>query len=387
MKLFHLSDLHIGKQLHRYSMNLEQRAILAQVVELAREEKPDVVMIAGDVYDSPVPSAEAVSVFDGFLRELCEIVPQITVLIIAGNHDSAKRLDFASSILAKNKVHIVGMPPTKPEERIPRVTCEDAYGAVDFYLLPFVKPAYVRNVFDEEITSYDMAVRKLLEREKVDTTRRNVLLSHQFYTASGAAPVTSESEVHFVGGIENVDIAPLAVFDYAALGHIHRAQKIGKPQYRYCGTPLQYSVGEAGETKSLTVVELAECGSEPVIREVPLVQNRQVRRLKGTLDEVLAQADERNCHDYVSIMLTDEVEAAYPKERLEEVYDHILEIRIDNARTRRMLDMTAPEEEVLDPYTMFGTFFAEMNGREMTPEEESMLQSVINGEEETHETD
>ena len=207
-----------------------------------------------------------------------------------------------------------------------------------------------------------MAVRKLLEREKVDTTRRNVLISHQFYTASGAAPVTSESEVHFVGGIENVDIAPLSVFDYAALGHIHRAQKIGKPQYRYCGTPLQYSVGEAGETKSLTVVELAECGSEPVIREVPLVQNRQVRRLKGTLDEVLAQADERNCHDYVSITLTDEVEAAYPKERLEKVYDHILEIRIDNARTRRMLDMTAPEEE-------------------------GVLRSVINGEEETHETD
>lgn len=377
MKLFHLSDLHIGKQLHHYNMGSEQRAILLKIVETAREQRPDVIILAGDIYDSPVPSAEAVSILDDFLSALCEIEPQITILMIAGNHDSAKRLDFASSILAKHNVYIAGLPPMQPEEHMSRVTLCDSYGEVDFYLLPFVKPAYVRNLFDEEGVSYDRAVRGLIERETIDESRRNVIVSHQFYTAGSSAPRTCESEVRLVGGIENVDVSVLAPFEYAALGHIHRPQKMGKDIYRYCGTPLQYSVSEAGERKSITVVELGAKGSEPKIEEIPLVPLREVRKLSGTLEEILAMAAQEVCHDFVSITLTDEIEAYQPKERLEERFDHILEIRVDNARTRKLLELTGEEQELLDPYEAFCAFFSEMNGREMTEQEEALMRQVI----------
>ena len=278
MKLFHLSDLHIGKQLHHYNLAAEQRKTLAQIVALAKSEHPDAILIAGDIYDTPVPSAEAVSVFDAFLSALCEIEPQIAVMIIAGNHDSARRIDFASSILAKHEVYIAGLPPMREGETIRRVTLADGYGEVDFYLLPFVKPGYVRKLFDEEIKGYDMAVRRLIEREEIDPARRCVILSHQFYTAGGKEPATCDSEIHYVGGVENVDAGVLAPFDYAALGHIHRAQHIGAEKYRYCGTPFPYSISEAGEEKSVTVVELGEKGQPPVIRQIPLPPVRRGRR-------------------------------------------------------------------------------------------------------------
>lgn len=382
MKFFHLSDLHIGKQLHRYSMAAEQRDIFKQIVEYAQSEKPDAIVLAGDIYDCPVPSADAVSVFDDFLTALNEIEPQMAVFIIAGNHDSAKRLDFASSILAKHKVYIAGMPPVREEEEIARITLTDAYGEVDFYLLPFVKPMYVRNLFPEENLTYDLAVRRLIEREEIDTARRNVIVSHQFYTAGGSGPTVSESEVRLVGGIENVDVSVLSPFDYAALGHIHRSQKIGKEVYRYCGTPLAYSVSEGEDEKSITVVELAEKGSEPMLRSLPLTPTRKVRKLTGSLEDILSSATKEICHDYVSITLTDEVEAYQPKEKLETYFDHILEIRIDNARTRKLLSLTEEDVDEPHPYEAFGRFFAEMNGRKMTKEEDALIRQIINKEQE-----
>ncbi|TJX47644.1 exonuclease subunit SbcD, partial [Soehngenia saccharolytica] len=207
MKFFHLSDLHIGKQLHHYNMIAEQRDILGKIVALAEREKPDAVLIAGDVYDTPVPSAEAVSVFDEFLTALNDLEPEVTVCIIAGNHDSAKRIDFASDILAKHRVMIAGMPPLTREETIRKVSFFDAYGEVCIYLLPFVKPSYVRNLNDSDITTYDEAVRLVIERENIDTAKRNIIVSHQFYTAAGREPETSDSEIRMVGGIENVDTA------------------------------------------------------------------------------------------------------------------------------------------------------------------------------------
>lgn len=380
MKFVHLSDLHIGKQLHRYNMSEEQRSVLRQIVELSCAQQPDAVIMAGDIYDSPVPSAEAVSIFDDFLTQLCRQLPKAAIFIIAGNHDSAKRIDFASSILAKHNVYIAGMPPIKPEEYIKRITLEDEYGEVDFYLLPFVKPAYVRHVFEEDIVSYDAAVRRLLEREKIDTSKRNVLISHQFYTAGGAEPLTCDSEVRFVGGIENVDVSVLEPFEYAALGHIHRPQKMGKEIYRYCGTPLQYSVSEAGENKSVTLVELNEKGSAPVLRELAIIPPRRVRRMEGTLAEILEGVSEEERHDFVSITLKDEVEAYLPKERLEEKFDHILEIRIDNARTRKLLELEEEDIEQLKPYEAFVAFFEEMNGRAMTEQEDALLREIMNEE-------
>ena len=232
MKFIHLSDLHIGKQLHHYNLLEEQRELLKQIVAHVKKEQPDAVVIAGDVYDTTVPSAEAIAVFDEFVSELDALEQPPAICIIAGNHDSAKRLDYASRILAKHDIHIVGMPPVMADEGIRKVCMKDAHGEVIFYLLPFVKPGYLKKLFPEENLSFSDAVKRLLEREEVDETKRNVLVSHQFYAGGGASPVTSDSEVHMVGGIDNVDVSVLEAFDYAALGHIHRGQKIGAEKNR-----------------------------------------------------------------------------------------------------------------------------------------------------------
>ena len=376
MRFFHLSDLHIGKQLHHYSLLEEQRELLSQIVDYAKEEKPDAILIAGDIYDTPVPAADAVAVFDEFLTRLDELEQDLTVCVIAGNHDSPRRLDFASQILAKHAVHIAGLPPRMEQEYMKKVICKDTYGEVVIYLLPFVKPGMVRKLFPNEVPSFSEAVAGLLAREEIDVTKRNILVSHQFYAGGGETPMTSDSEVHVAGGIDNVDINVLEPFDYAALGHIHRAQKVGKESNRYCGTIFPYSVSEAENEKAMMLVEMGEKGEEIVCRQLPLYPTKRVRKLVGTMDEVLAMGKHK-CHDYVSITLTDEVEAYHPRELLEEVYDHILEIRIDNSRTRKLLELGDFETENLEPYEAFCHFFAEINGREMTVEEDAMLMEVL----------
>lgn len=377
MRFIHLSDLHIGKQLHHYSLIEEQRELLHQIVQHVKNEQPDAVLIAGDVYDTPVPSAEAVAVFDDFLSELDALEQPLAICIIAGNHDSGRRLDYASQILAKHAIYIAGMPPMAAQEQIKTVTLTDAYGEVVFYLLPFVKPSYVKKLFPEETLSFSDTIKRLIEREGINEARRNVLVSHQFFAGGGIIPATSDSEVHTVGGIDNVDVSVLAQFDYAALGHIHRTQKIIEEKNRYCGTIFPYSVSEAGEKKSVTMVELGKKGEAPRITELPLILPRQVRKLSGTMEEILSMAAEETCQDYVSITLTDEVEAYHPRELLEEKYDHILEIRIDNARTRKLLELGEIEMENLAPYEAFCNFFAELNGREMTEAEDALLKEIL----------
>ena len=223
MRFFQLSDLHIGKQLHHFSLLEEQRELLHQVVMHVQREQPDVIVIAGDVYDTSVPSADAIAVFDQFLSELDALEQKLTVCVTAGNHDSGRRLDYASQILKKHAIHIVGMPPMTAEESVYTVTMEDEFGEIVFYLLPFVKPAFVKKLFPEETLSYSETVRRLLEREVLEETKRNILVSHQFYAGSQGMPAVSESEVHTASGIDNVEIDVLKSFDYAALGHIHRA--------------------------------------------------------------------------------------------------------------------------------------------------------------------
>lgn len=377
MKFIHLSDLHIGKQLYHYSLLEEQRVLLEQIVVHVRKEKPDAVVIAGDIYDTAVPSAEAIAVFDDFLSELDALEQQLVICMIAGNHDSARRLNYAGRILAKHDIYIAGMPPVTAEEGITKVRITDAYGEIVFYLLPFVKPGYVKKLFREESLSYSDAVKRLLEREELDENERNVLVSHQFYAGGSVSPVTSDSEVHTAGGIDNVDIAVLERFDYAALGHIHRSQKVGAEKNRYCGTIFPYSVSEADGQKTVTMVEMGAKGEIPRITELPLELPRCVRKMRGTIEEVLAVAGEDICHDYVSITLTDDVETHQPREVLEEKYDHILEVKIDNARTRKLLELGDIEMETLTPYESFCNFFAEVNGRELTEAEDNLLREVL----------
>lgn len=380
MKFFHLSDLHIGKQLHRYNLKEDQQVILKEVITYAKELRPDAIVIAGDIYDKSVPSAEAVNVFDEFLTDLSEITPEIPILIISGNHDSPDRLKYASEILKRHHIYLAGNVPERPEEHIEKVTLHDAYGEVDFYLLPFMKPAYVKNIFvDGTPETYSEAVKEIIKREKIDyKDKRNVLVSHQFYVGEKAeSPETCDSEVFSVGGIDNVDIGSVKEFDYVALGHLHGAQCIGKPEIRYCGTLLKYSVSESTQNKSLTVVTLKTKGEKPEIENYPLHPLRDVRKKKGTLDEIIKEAQETEKDDYISITLTDEIDPYKPKEQLERIFSHILEIRVDNQRTRTKLKEMDEELVMKDPFTSFAEFYKEMQGREMNGEEETIMKEIF----------
>ena len=380
MKFFHLSDLHIGKQLHRYNLKEDQQVILKEVITYAKELRPDAIVIAGDIYDKSVPSAEAVNVFDEFLTDISEITPEIPILIISGNHDSPDRLKYASEILKRHHIYLAGNVPERPEEHIEKVTLHDAYGEVDFYLLPFMKPAYVKNIFvDGTPETYSDAVKEIIKREKIDyKDKRNVLVSHQFYVGEKAeSPETCDSEVFSVGGIDNVDIGSVKEFDYVALGHLHGAQCIGKPEIRYCGTLLKYSVSESTQNKSLTVVTLKAKGEKPEIENYPLHPLRDVRKKKGTLDEIIKEAQETEKDDYISITLTDEIDPYKPKEQLERIFSHILEIRVDNQRTRTKLKEMDEELVMKDPFTSFAEFYKEMQGREMNGEEETIMKEIF----------
>lgn len=380
MKFFHLSDLHIGKQLHRYNLKEDQQVILKEVITYAKELRPDAIVIAGDIYDKSVPSAEAVNVFDEFLTDLSEITPEIPILIISGNHDSPDRLKYASEILKRHHIYLAGNVPERPEEHIEKVTLHDAYGEVDFYLLPFMKPAYVKNILvDGTPETYSDAVKEIIKREKIDyKDKRNVLVSHQFYVGEKAeSPETCDSEVFSVGGIDNVDIGSVKEFDYVALGHLHGAQCIGKPEIRYCGTLLKYSVSESTQNKSLTVVTLKAKGEKPEIENYPLHPLRDVRKKKGTLDEIIKEFRETEKDDYISITLTDEIDPYKPKEQLERIFSHILEIRVDNQRTRTKLKEMDEELVMKDPFTSFAEFYKEMQGREMNGEEETIMKEIF----------
>ena len=380
MKFFHLSDLHIGKQLHRYNLKEDQQVILKEVITYAKELRPDAIVIAGDIYDKSVPSAEAVNVFDEFLTDLSEITPEIPILIISGNHDSPDRLKYASEILKRHHIYLAGNVPERPEEHIEKVTLHDAYGEVNFYLLPFMKPAYVKNIFvDGTPETYSDAVKEIIKREKIDyKDKRNVLVSHQFYVGEKAeSPETCDSEVFSVGGIDNVDIGSVKEFDYVALGHLHGAQCIGKPEIRYCGTLLKYSVSESTQNKSLTLVTLKAKGEKPEIENYPLHPLRDVRKKKGTLDEIIKEAQETEKDDYISITLTDEIDPYKPKEQLERIFSHILEIRVDNQRTRTKLKEMDEELVMKDPFTSFAEFYKEMQGREMNGEEETIMKEIF----------
>lgn len=380
MKFFHLSDLHIGKQLHRYNLKEDQQVILKEVITYAKELRPDAIVIAGDIYDKSVPSAEAVNVFDEFLTDLSEITPEIPILIISGNHDSPDRLKYASEILKRHHIYLAGNVPERPEEHIEKVILHDAYGEVNFYLLPFMKPAYVKNIFvDGTPETYSDAVKEIIKREKIDyKDKRNVLVSHQFYVGEKAeSPETCDSEVFSVGGIDNVDIGSVKEFDYVALGHLHGAQCIGKPEIRYCGTLLKYSVSESTQNKSLTVVTLKAKGEKPEIENYPLHPLRDVRKKKGTLDEIIKEAQETEKDDYISITLTDEIDPYKPKEQLERIFSHILEIRVDNQRTRTKLKEMDEELVMKDPFTSFAEFYKEMQGREMNGEEETIMKEIF----------
>ena len=409
MHFFHLSDLHIGKQLYGYSLLEDQEWVLNKIYELIDKERPDGVLIAGDVYDKSVPAAEAVTVFDRFLTKVSQLEPKIPVLIISGNHDSPERLSFGAEILSRQQVYVAGSCPQSENEHLKKVTFQDAWGETDVWMLPFVKPGYVRKLMEEsrkktdredgagqgsdgsqeadrepetereEIRrDYNETVKFLLERENIDTARRNILISHQFYTAGGEIPKTSDSETISVGGLDQVDISCLAPFSYVALGHIHRPQSMGRESIRYCGSMLKYSVSEWEQEKSVTEVILEAPGQEPVIQLHPLHPLREICVIRGRLEEILEANKDSICEDYVSIVLTDEEELYQPKEQLERIFTHILEVRTE--RNRKLVqewEDGQAEDTQSDPKLVFEQFFSQIQGRKLQEEEAAVLEEVF----------
>lgn len=375
MKFFHLSDLHIGLKLMNRDLREEQIDILRQITELAKAEKPDVVVIAGDIYDKAVPAAEAVEIFDGFMTELKKAVPKAEIMLISGNHDSGLRLNCFREILDEQKVHMIGLPPRTENEYIEKVTLTDEFGTLNFYLLPFVKPSMVKQIVgvDENGNnlSYDAALHRLIEREKVNTTERNVLVSHQFYLPVGGDVEKvdrMDSEIRTVGNIDAVSADVLELFDYAALGHIHKPMKVGSEAYRYCGTPLACSVSEAGQRKGIIMVEM---GSKNSVKTtiLPLKPLREVRIIKGSLEDVLAQA----CEDFVTVILTDKVDLDIMdmQDRIRMAFPYLLEIRREVLRKADYSDQMMAEKEQ-DPFKLCCSFL-----KDLDDEEKAVLQDVI----------
>ena len=378
MKFFHLSDLHIGLKLMNRDLREEQMDILRQVTDLAREEQPDAVVIAGDIYDKAVPAAEAVEVFDSFITELKRAVPEAEMMLISGNHDSGLRLNCFREILDEQKVHMIGLPPRREEEYIEKVTLQDEFGPVNFYLLPFVKPSMVKQIVgvDENGNnlSYDATLHKLIAREEVNTAERNVLVSHQFYLPVGENAESVErmdSEIRTVGNIDAVASDVLEAFDYAALGHIHKPMKVGSELYRYCGTPLACSVSEAGQQKGVIMVEIGEKDTKTSVKitVLPLKPLREVRIIKGSLEEVLVQA----CEDFVTVILTDRVDLDIMdmQDRIRMAFPYLLEIRREVLRKADYSEQLMVEKEQ-DPFELCCSFL-----KDLDDEEKTILRDVI----------
>ncbi|MBQ7912242.1 MAG: exonuclease SbcCD subunit D [Clostridia bacterium] len=371
MKFVHISDLHLGKRLHETSLVEDQAEILRQIIGVVDTERPDGVLIAGDVYDKSMPSAEAVQLFDAFLAELA--ARRMRTFVISGNHDSPERIAFGGRIMDASGIHLSHVY----DGGVKSVSLTDEYGEVCVYMLPFIKPAHVRRFYEEEeITSYTDAVRVAVSKMGVDKSKRNILITHQFVT--GATRSDSEETV---GGTDNVDASVFDGFEYVALGHLHGAQNCGSERIRYCGTPLKYSFSEANDEKSVTVVELGEKGSALTIRTASLNPIRDLRKIKGAFAELIDPAFYRglgNLNDYVQITLTDEDDVPNAMGRLQTIYKNALELKYDNTRTRAAAEIYGAEEvENKSMLELFSEFFALKNGAEMSDEQRAYMQDII----------
>lgn len=372
MKFIHLSDLHIGKRVNEYSMIEDQQFILTKIINIIDSEEPDAVIIAGDVYDKSVPSAEAVQLFDDFLFRLSK--RKLKVFVISGNHDSAERIAFGGRLMSLNGVY---MAPVFDGDIHP-VKMQDEYGKINVYMLPFIKPVNVRGLYpDEEIFSYTDALKAVIVKLKIDTAERNILVTHQFVTGASR----TESEEISVGGTDNVDASVFSDFDYTALGHIHRPQSCGSERIRYCGTPLKYSFSEAGDKKSVTVVEFKEKGDVD-ISVVPLVPMRDMVEIKGKYKDIMLRDfynDTTLREDYVHIILTDEEEINDAVGKLRTVYHNLMKLTYDNKRTRTNTVITSAENVMnKTPFEHFSEFYELQNNSPMTEEQIKIMTELFN---------
>ena len=385
MKFAHISDLHLGKRVHQISMIEDQKYILDKIVELAAQEEVDGIFIAGDVYDKVYPSAEAVALFDSFLVKLAK--EDIKVFVISGNHDSPERIAFLGQLTQKAGVYL---SPVYDGE-VKKVSLEDVHGKLNIYLLPFIKPVHVRHFFSEEtITNYTEAVKVVVDHMELNPEERNILLSHQFVTGA----MRSDSEEISVGGLDNVEVSAFEAFDYVALGHIHRPQKMGRETVRYSGTPLKYSFSESQDQKSLTIIEIKQkqnnldidkeenefYKAEVEIKSIPLRPLHDMIKIKGTFMEVMNPLNfpALDTNSYLHITLTDELDIPEAFRRLNEVYPNLMQMEYDNTRTRQKRELQISMEVAKrNPAQMFANLYETMNNQPLSEVQQEYIQKKI----------
>lgn len=377
MRILHTADLHIGKTVNNFSMLEDQKYILTQMVDMVKQQNIDAFIIAGDVYDRPIPSAEAVEVFHAFIQKLHDT--GVEIFCISGNHDSPERLSFAQEILAEHGVHFAGTY----KEKCKQITLQDAYGPVVFTLMPFVKPA----VLEEQ--SSETAVRHMLadtfEVEDLQVGKRHVLVTHYFVTNAGKTPELSESESPVsVGGLDNVDASCFAGFSYTALGHIHKPQQMNREKdglgpVVYAGSPLSYSFSECGQEKSVVLIELDADGSAAVKR-LALKPLHKMRKIKGTLEEVISPAVSElfDREDYLQAILTDEAELIDPIGTLRSVYPNVMQLTFEK-REKESVGEFSVTEAVSHKSTeeLFEEFYELIREKEMDDVRKSIIRDVI----------
>lgn len=373
-----MSDLHLGKRVNDFPMTDDQKYILGEILTAVKEEKPDAVLIAGDVYDKPVPPAEAVTLFSDFITELSSL--GIEVFIISGNHDSSERLAFASGIMDKSGVHIAGSYSADSFKYV----LNDDYGPVNLYLLPFIKPLHVRAAFPDddeaqEITGYNEALRYVIDRMEVNEDERNILMAHQFVTGAERC----ESEDIRVGGLDNIDADILEAFDYVALGHLHGPQSVHSDHIRYSGSPLKYSFSECKHKKSIACIELGpkEGDSESLqIRLIELKPKRDIKEIRGRCADLTNKYyyKDVDTDDYIRVILTDEEDVMGALGKLRSIYPNIMRLEYDNTRTRAAsFEITADETESRTPIEIFAALYEKLNGKPMDEEQTKTLKELI----------
>ena len=372
MKFIHISDLHLGKRVNEFSMLEDQEFILKKIINIIDDQKPDGVIIAGDIYDKSVPSAEAVELFDDFLVRLAN--RNLKVFVISGNHDSAERIAFGGRLMDKSGIY---MSPVY-SGKVKPITLTDEYGEINIYMLPFVKPSNVKRFFtDSEINCYTDAVKVAVDDMNIDTSKRNILIAHQFVTGASR----TESEDISVGGTDNVDASVFSGFDYVALGHIHRSQKCSAEHIRYSGTPLKYSFSEANDKKSVTVVDMQNKGNI-TLDFIPLIPKRDMAEIKGSYEELTLKSFWENTsynEDYMHITLTDEEDIPDVLLKLRVIYKNIMKLDYDNKRTRTANEINGAENiNFKTPYQHFSEFYELQNGMPLSDEQSDFVSDIIN---------
>ena len=372
MKLIHLADLHIGKRVNEISMIEDQRYILKQVLECVAEEQPDGILVAGDIYDRMVPSVEAVQLLDTFLTELSN--QKVPVYLISGNHDSAERVSFGAKLLTKSQIYMA----TQYQGKMEKVTMQDAYGRVNLYLLPFLKPAQVRAVWKEEaegISTYQDAIDFVMAKEEINPEERNVLVTHQFV----AGAQTCDSEERSIGGLDQIAATSYQVFDYVALGHLHGPQQVSRKTIRYAGTLLKYSFSEIHHKKSITIVELREKGQVEV-RQRPVHPLHDMRQLRGNYEELVKRENYENTdtEDYLRIILSDEEDIYDAVGKLRVIYPNLMRLEYDNRRTRENQEIAGAEAvKRKSELEYFEEFFELQNNQPMNEEQRKYSEELI----------